>query len=48
MLLIVKNLNLTNNLKLNLIKDVSGSKNKLQLSTSIPLKKAKINSKEID
>ena len=41
----VKNLNLKNNLKLNLIKDVLGFKNKLQFTN---LKKAKINSKEIE
>ena len=41
----VKNLNLTNNLKLNLVKEVSGFKNKLQFTN---LKKAKINSKEIE
>ncbi len=40
----VKNLNLTNDLKLNIIKEVSGSKNKLK---STNLRKAKINSKEV-
>ncbi len=40
----VKNFNLTNNLKLNLVKEVSGFKNKLKFTN---LKKAKINSKEV-
>ena len=41
----IKNLNLTNNLKLNLVKEVLGFENKLQFTN---LKKAKINSKEIE
>ena len=41
----VKNLNLTKDLRLNIIKEVSGFKNKLETTY---LKKAKINSKEIE
>ncbi len=40
----IKNLNLSNNLKLNLIKELSGNK---KLSSSLPLELAKINSREI-
>ena len=41
----VKNLNLTKDLRLNIVKEVSGFKNKLETTY---LKKAKINSKEIE